>query len=113
MGTLIVGRMQKAERPQEGPETTAEMIARVRLEQRRQGGFETIDEIVARCQAARQKVAAAPAKPALVKPAALPAAPQLRRMSAAELARGIEAVEADIETQVWARARRRVAGETG
>jgi hypothetical protein len=34
-------------------------------------------------------------------------------MSAAELARGIEAVEADIETQAWARARRKVAGETG
>jgi len=132
MGTLIVGRMQKAERPQEGPETTAEMIARVRLEQRRQGGFETIDEIVARCQAARQRVAAAPAKPAQVKPAA-PA----RRLTAMELARGIAAVENDIETlawararakvlglpiaavendietQAWARARRRVAGETG
>ena len=104
---LITGhwKAQEIENPTQGPETTAEMIARVRLEQRRQGGFETVDEIVARCQAARQRVAAAPAKPAQVKPAA-PA----RRLTAMELARGIKTVENDIETQAWARARAKVLG---
>ena len=46
-------------------------------------------------------------------PARATAAPAAPRLTPAQLARGIEAVEADIETQAWARARAKVLGLAG
>jgi len=76
---------------------------------------DTEKDLLARVGALEKRLEATPVRPVVSAPLrpAAPAAPQLRRMSAAELARGIAAVENDIETQAWARARRRVAGETG
>jgi len=74
---------------------------------------DTEKDVLSRLSALEGQIAAGFVRPVVSAPPRPAASAAPRLMTPTELARGIEAVEADIETQAWARARRRVAGETG